>query len=188
MTLTDAQHHVWFVASLTPHLRTTVSQQKISTEAEALEITMRLHETPIRDPELGVQQIQNLSLEMQSLKQEKVARPEVHEEVWCIKCKGQGHHNDHYLIFTNYLTPRRPILLRPKAQAGLRTAPSHWCTIYQVGRKHNTNNYHLLQKFTESPQQLFFNFCRLVGRNEQEYRSYELLMDRTPAYRMRTEA
>ena len=31
MTLTDAQHRSWFVASLTPHLRTTLSQQKLST-------------------------------------------------------------------------------------------------------------------------------------------------------------
>ena len=72
MTLTDGQHHAWFVASLTPHLRTTLSQQKLSTQAEALEMAMRLQETPIQDPELGVQQIhvqlQNLCLEMQSLK------------------------------------------------------------------------------------------------------------------------
>jgi len=72
MTLTDAQHHAWFVASLTPHLRTVLSQQKISTQAKALEIAMRLHETPIQDPGLGVQQItaqlQNLCLEMKSLK------------------------------------------------------------------------------------------------------------------------
>lgn len=47
MTLTDAQHYAWFVASLTPHLRTTLSQQKISTQDEALEIVMRLHETLI---------------------------------------------------------------------------------------------------------------------------------------------
>ena len=55
--LTDAQHHTWFVASLTPHLRTALSQQKLSTHAETLEMAMRLHETPIQDPGLGVQQI-----------------------------------------------------------------------------------------------------------------------------------
>ena len=74
MTLNDGQHHAWFVASLTPHLRTALSQQKLSTQAEALENTMRLHETPIQDPNLGVQQIhaqlKNLCLEMQSLKQD----------------------------------------------------------------------------------------------------------------------
>lgn len=76
MTLTDAQHCVLFVASLTPHIRMALSQQNISTQVEALETTMRLHETPILDLGLGVQQVhaqlQNLSLEMQSLKQERV--------------------------------------------------------------------------------------------------------------------
>ena len=47
MTLTDGQHHARFVASLLPHLRTTLSQQKISTQAKALEMEMRLHETLI---------------------------------------------------------------------------------------------------------------------------------------------
>lgn len=57
MMLSDVQHHSWFVASLTPHLRTTLSKQKILTHAKALEIAMRFHEMPIQDPGLGVQQI-----------------------------------------------------------------------------------------------------------------------------------
>ena len=68
MTLTDRQHHTWFVASLTPHLRMTLSQPKLSTQAEDLEMAMRFHETPIHDLGLGVQkihtQLQNLCLEM----------------------------------------------------------------------------------------------------------------------------
>lgn len=92
MTLTDGQHRTWFVASLTSHLRTMLSQKKLSTQAEALEMEMRLHETPIQDPGLGVQkihaQLQNLCLEMQSLKQLRTPRLEAREEIWCIKCKG----------------------------------------------------------------------------------------------------
>jgi len=57
MKLTYGQHRAWFVASLTPHLRMTLSQQKHSTQTKALEMEMRLHETPIQDPSLGVQQI-----------------------------------------------------------------------------------------------------------------------------------
>ena len=87
MTLTDGKHCAWFVASLMPHLRTTLSQHKISTQAEALETTMRLHAIPILDPWLGVQQIQaqiqNFCLEMKKLKQEQAPRPDVREEVWC---------------------------------------------------------------------------------------------------------
>lgn len=72
MTLTDGQYRAWFVASLALQSRTTLSQQKFSTQVEALEMAMRLYETPIQDLGLGFQQIhaqvQNLCLEMHSLK------------------------------------------------------------------------------------------------------------------------
>lgn len=54
MNLTDGQHREWFLALLLPHLRVALSQQKITTQAEALEITMRLHETPMQDLNIGV--------------------------------------------------------------------------------------------------------------------------------------
>lgn len=80
---------------------------------------MRLHEIPIQDPGLGVYQIhvqlQNLCLEMKSLKQDRTTRPEVHEEVWCIKCKGQGHDKDHCPVFTNYLVAGWPMPVRLEA-------------------------------------------------------------------------
>jgi len=55
MQLTDGQHREWFIALLLSHLRISLSQQKIGTQAEALQITMRLHATPIEDATLGVQ-------------------------------------------------------------------------------------------------------------------------------------
>ena len=55
MNLTNGQHREWFVASLLPHLRSVLSQQKITTQAEALDIAMRLHETLMQDPILQVQ-------------------------------------------------------------------------------------------------------------------------------------
>ena len=159
MTLTDAQHHAWFVASLTPHLRTALPQQKISTQAEALDMAMRLHETPIQDPGLGVQQIhvqlQNLCLEMQSLKQDRTPRLEVHEEVWCIKCKGQGHDKDHYPVFANYLERGGPMSLRPEAQVGPIMVSSLWCAIYLIGGKHTMDNCHLLKDIRRCPSNFF---------------------------------
>lgn len=89
MTLTDVQRYAWFVVSLTPHVRMALSQQKLSTQAEALEMAMGLHETPIQDLGLGFQQIhtklQNKCLEMQSFKQDRAPWLEVCEEVWCKK-------------------------------------------------------------------------------------------------------
>jgi len=57
MQLIDGQHREWFIDSLLPHLRIALSQQKIETQAKALEIEMRLHATPMQDVTLGVQQI-----------------------------------------------------------------------------------------------------------------------------------
>lgn len=45
MNLIYGQHHEWFMASLLPHVRVTLSQQKIMTQAEALDNAMGLHET-----------------------------------------------------------------------------------------------------------------------------------------------
>lgn len=35
-------------------------------------------------------------------------------------------------------------------------------------------------------QQLFCNFSRSVGHDERTYRSYKIMMDQTPAYRVQT--
>ena len=57
INLTDGKHRKWFVAVLLPHLRVALSQQKIGTRAESLEIAMRLHETSMPNANLGFQQI-----------------------------------------------------------------------------------------------------------------------------------
>ena len=68
MNLSDSHHREWFLALLLPHLRVSLSQQKIGNQAEALEIAIRLHETPIQEASLRVQQIHvelhNLYLEL----------------------------------------------------------------------------------------------------------------------------
>jgi len=55
MNLTDGQHYEWFMVLLLLHMRVALSQQKIGTQVEALEIVMSLHKTPIQDATLGVQ-------------------------------------------------------------------------------------------------------------------------------------
>ena len=76
-----------------------------------------------------------------------MVQPEVREEVWCLKCKSQGHDKDHCPIFVNYIVGGGLIILRLEAQAGASTGPALWHSICQVARKHATNNCHLLQKF-----------------------------------------
>ena len=77
---------------------------------------------------------------MQSLKQDRTTQPEVRDEVWCIKCKGQGHDKDHFRVFENYLAVGGPIPLRPESQEGPSMMPTLWCEICQIARKHATEN------------------------------------------------
>lgn len=79
------------------------------------------------------------------------------------------------------------MILRPEAQEGPRMVPTLWCEIYQVGGKHTKDNCHLLQKYIQMSQQLFSNFYRSVGHDECTCRSYELMMDQTPTYRVQAE-
>lgn len=53
MTITDAQHSDWYIAFLLPHLRVPLSQQKIGTQVEAVDITMRLEASLVQDTNVG---------------------------------------------------------------------------------------------------------------------------------------
>jgi len=77
--------------------------------------------------------------------------------------------------------------LIPEAQAGPSVSPALWCAICEIGRKHATDNYHLLPKYMHNSQQLFYNFYRSVGHGERTCRSYELMMDRKPTYKVQAE-
>ena len=77
---------------------------------------------------------------MKSLMEDRTVRPEVHEEVWFLKCKSQGHDKEHYPVFTNYLAGGGSMPLRPKAQVGPSATLDLWCTICQVVGKHAMDN------------------------------------------------
>ena len=132
-------------------------------------------------------QLKNLCLEMQIFKQDRIVRPEVREEEWCLKSKSQGHDKDHYPAFTNYLSVGGLMPLRPESQARPSTTLALWCAIYQVTGKHTTYNFHLLQKYTQTPQKWFCKFCWSEGHDKHACRSYELIMDKTPTYRVQAE-
>ena len=45
----------------------------------------------------------------------------------------------------------------------------------------------MLQKLVQTPQQLLCNFCRSIGHDERNCISYELMIDKTPTYRVHAE-
>ena len=66
-------------------------QQKETSQGEDLEIAMRLEASSLSESIMGMDQLQkqlvNITLELQSLKKGK----EVREEVWCTRCRTEGH-------------------------------------------------------------------------------------------------
>ena len=109
---------------------------------------------------------------MQSLKQDRTSHLEVRDEVWCIKCKGQGHAKEHYPVFANYLVGGGPMRLGLEAQVGDSMTRALWCAICQIAGKHAT----------QTSKHFFCYFCRLLGHHEHNCRSYGFMMDRTPTY------
>ena len=83
-------------------------QQKITSQAEAMEIGMKLEASPIAEASAGMTQIQNqltqLTFQLQDIKKGK----EVREEVWCTKCRTEGHSKEHCPMFVEYLVSGAP--------------------------------------------------------------------------------
>ena len=56
--MSDVQHKEWFIASLLPHIRMSLMQQKLVLQTEALEIEMKLEGSLVRDTSSVMMQIQ----------------------------------------------------------------------------------------------------------------------------------
>ena len=77
-------------------------------------------------------QLANLTLQLHDIKKGK----EVTEEVWCIKCKAEGHHKDQCLMFQDYLNSGAPNPLNHNARP--------WCEICRTRGSHQPEHYPLL--------------------------------------------
>ena len=79
-------------------------QQKIESQTEALELPTKLEASPISDGAAGMVQIQpqlaNLMIQLQDIKKGK----ESHEDLWCTKCRTDGHTKDNCTTFMNYIS------------------------------------------------------------------------------------
>jgi hypothetical protein len=70
-------------------------QQEVASQAEALEIAMKLESTPMGESNSGMSQIlsylTSLSLQVKDIKKEKGKYKR--EDIWCIRCKPEGNDN-----------------------------------------------------------------------------------------------
>jgi hypothetical protein len=90
------------------------------------------------------------------------------EQVWCTKCRIQGHHKDKFPTFTQYLEMGA---LNPLSRGG-------YCEICKKWGHHPTECT-LLYKYQSTPRNLFCNFCKLVGHEEFFFRVFDLMRECT---------
>jgi hypothetical protein len=116
------QHKEWFIAGFLPHIRVPLTQQKVMTQAEAVEITMRLEATPGgTETSIRLAQVQsqlaNLTIQLQDMAKTKV----MHEHIWCTTCHSEGHHRDECPVLPNYVATG--------ASSPFPSGQSEWCEI-----------------------------------------------------------
>jgi hypothetical protein len=85
----DEQNKEWFIVSLLPHIRLPLMKKNIASQAEALEITMKLESTPMGESSSGMSQIlsqlTSLSLQVEDMKKDK--GKDKREDIWCVRCR-----------------------------------------------------------------------------------------------------
>ena len=87
-------------------------QQKVADQHKALEIAMKLETTPVKDNS-GIGHIQaqlaQMALELRDMKTGKA----IHEEVWCTRCRTEGHDKEQCPVVRNYLNTGAPNPFNP---------------------------------------------------------------------------
>ena len=101
------------------------------------------------------------------------------QDIWCLRCKAQGHAKDNCPIFAEYLVSGDPNPL-PRMQGP-------WCEICKT-QGHQPQQFPLLHKYVQTPKNLYYVFCKSVGHDEQDCWAYDLMLDRKhDVYRVQLE-
>jgi hypothetical protein len=66
---------------------------------------MKLESTPMGESSSGMSQIlsqlTSLSLQVEDMKKDK--GKDKREDIWCVRCRSEGHDKEHYPLFNEYL-------------------------------------------------------------------------------------
>jgi hypothetical protein len=108
-------------------------------QVEALEITMKLESTPIGESSSGMSQIMSqltsLSLQVEDMKKNK--GKDKREDIWCVRCRSEGHDKEHCPLFNEYLASGAP--------SSLKKVTLPWCEV--CGNKHCTGECYYMQRY-----------------------------------------
>ena len=108
-------------------------------------------------------QLTSLSLQVEDIKNDKGKYKR--EDIWCIRCKSEGHDKENCPLFHEYLASGAPSPLKKV------TLP--WCEVCRNRHRHGECYY--MQKYVQTPTNLYYTFCKYVGHDEKDCRYYDLM-------------
>ena len=142
-------------------------QQKVADQQEALEIAMKLETAPVKD-NYGIAQLQAqlavMALELRDMKKGKASG----EEVWCTRCRTEGHYKEQCPAVRNFLNSGAPNLFNPSVL---------YCEICRTTGQDQPQDCYLLQQYVQVPKNPYCNFCKSVVHNEDECRSFDIMRE-----------
>ena len=101
------------------------------------------------------------------------------EEVWCTRCRTEGHDKEQCPTVRNFLNSGAPNPFNPSVL---------YCEICRTTGQHQPEDCYLLQRYVQVPKNPYCKFCKSVGHNEDECRSFDLMRERTyNAYRVQND-
>jgi hypothetical protein len=132
---------------------------------------MKLESTPMGESILGMSQIlsqlTSLSLHVKNMKKDK--GKDKREEIWCIRCKSEGHDKEQCTLFHEYLASEAP--------SPLKQATLPWCMIYRS--RHHPGECYYLKTYVQTLTNLYCTFCKSVGHDDMDCRDYDLMHERS---------
>jgi hypothetical protein len=132
---------------------------------------MKLESAPMGEPNLGIiqilSQLTSLSLQVEDMKKDK--GKDKREDIWCIRCKSEGHDKEKCPLFHEYLDSGDLIPLKQV------TLP--WCEVCR--NQHCHGEFYYMKKYVQTPTNLYYTFCKSVGHDEKDCRAYDLLHERS---------
>ncbi len=114
-------------------------------------------------------------MELHDIKKGKSIR----EEVWCTRCKEEGHDKEQCLALRNYLNTGAPSPFNNNVL---------YYEICRTTGQHRIEDFYLLKRYVQVAKNPYCKFCNFMGHNEDECRSFNLMMERThDAYRVQVD-
>jgi hypothetical protein len=152
---------------LLPHIHRPLIQQNVPPYPKALEIAMKFESSPLADSG-GMTQVQT-KLDSLTIKLVELTKwKEKQDQVWCTKCRIEGHQKDKCPSFSQYLETRAS---NPLPGGG-------YCEICKKWGDHPTK-CPLLQNYQSTPRKFFYNFCKLVEHEEKDCHIFDLMRECT---------